>query len=160
MKNTACICLASFVLASCATTAEYGGKLADYGRQAGSWIGQKVESLFAKEGPPSSMQPQPDGGTIIQYQRSQRVESAPTTAVPNPAAMPAPASPSMTDDGTRTVGSGPQAAAPAAMDAKAANVRIVPCTTRYRTDSTGTIRSWTIDGEGCKAVEELPPQTQ
>jgi hypothetical protein len=146
MGKTLCICLASLVLSSCSTTAEYGRKVVDYSKQMGSWIGQKVESLYAEEGEPSSVKQQPDGGTVIEYKHNQTVEKAPDTAAT--AASPGQAVPSAATESQVTAAN--DAATPV-------NVQVVPCTTRYRADSSGTIRSWTIDGAGCKAIQETPP---
>ncbi len=142
MKNAISLLLATLLLAACATTAEYGRQVVDYGRQAGSWIGQKVESLYATEGEPSSVEAQADGGSIIQYQKGQ------------PTAGPAQAAGKDAQPGAPAMNSGAPQAESGAKTATAGNAKVVPCTTRYRTDSSGTIRSWTIDGAGCKAVEE------
>ena len=133
MRKLICIFPAALLLASlltsCATTTDYAKQAYDYGKQATSWVGQKVESLYAKEGPPSAVQPQADGGNIIEYQKTRTIDAAPATPA-------------------------------AAANTQPPNTRVVPCTTRYRTDSTGTIRSWTIDGTGCKAVEEVPSENK
>lgn len=135
MKNLLCLALAALTLAGCATTTQYAKQVIDYGKQAGAWVGQKVESLYAGEGKPTAIEPQADGGKVVEYQH-------PQTAQPTP---PAPATNAATQATTA------ETPAPA--------TRIVPCTTRYRVDSTGTIRSWTIDGAGCRAVEvETPAQ--
>ena len=162
VKNGVCIGLLSRALAGCATTAEYGSKVVDYGKQVGSWIGeggswigQKVESLYAKEGTPSATEAQPDGGKIIEYKSNQTLEKTPDGKEKVIASQPSQAPAGQT---STAAASGMQATA-VAPEAKPANpnIRVVPCTTRYRTDATGTIKSWTIDGEGCKAVEEAPP---
>jgi hypothetical protein len=133
---------ATMFLAACATTTEYAKQAYDYGKQATSWVGQKIESLYAKEGTPSAVEPQPDGGKIIEYRKTQTVDAAPV-APPSP-------TPALTAEKTTPPGASPLPP----------NTRVVPCTTRYRTDSTGTIRSWTIDGAGCKAVEEAPVENK
>lgn len=143
MRNLLCLVAATLMLTACATTQEVGRQIVDYGKQAGSWIGQKIESLYSKEGKPSSVEPQADGGKVVEYKTRQTV----------PAKQGA--------SGESGIGQGASNATTSTSDKNsiAPNTRVIPCTTRYRTDSTGTIRSWTIDGEGCKAVEvETPPQ--
>jgi len=163
MKNGVCIGLLSLALAGCATTAEYGSKVVDYTKQVGwwigeggSWIGQKVESLYAKEGTPSSTEAQPDGGKIVEYKSNQTLEKSPDGKEKVIASQPTQAPAVQASTAATTSG---QQAAVVTPETKSANpnIRVVPCTTRYRTDATGTIKSWTIDGEGCKAVEEAPP---
>jgi hypothetical protein len=160
LKHGVCLCFVSLALAGCATTAELGNQVVDYTKQVGSWIGeggswigQKVESLYAKEGTPSSTETQSDGGKIVEYKSNQTLEKTPDGKEKVIASQPnqVPTAP--------TVATGGPQAAVAAPETKPANpnIRVVPCTTRYRTDATGTIKSWTIDGEGCKAVEEAPP---
>ena len=162
MRNIFCIYFMSLALAGCATTAEWGNQVVDYSKQVGSWIseggswiGQKVESLYAKEGTPSSTEVQPDGGKIVEYKSNQTLEKTPDGKERVIASQP---SQSPVTQASAASSSGQQAAV-AAPEAKPANpnIRVVPCTTRYRTDATGTIKSWTIDGEGCKAVEEATP---
>ena len=125
MRKLICILPVALLVTACATTTEYARQAYDYGKQATSWVGQKVESLYAKEGTPSAVEPQPDGGKIIEYRKTQTVDAAPATPSASANTLPP-------------------------------NTRVVPCTTRYKTDNTGTIRSWTIDGAGCRAVEEAP----
>ena len=125
-------CLLPFLLPGCATTTEYGHKI-------GSWIGHSVDDLYSMLGTPTSTEPQADGGKIVTYEKTEVVRSAPGDKVAPPA----------------TPGTTSQAAAAAT---EPANTRTVSCTTRYKTDSTGVVRSWTFDGEGCKAHEAPAPQ--
>ena len=141
MKRLSAICVVPFLLSACATFTEYEQKVS-------GWIGSGVDELYSVLGKPSSTETQPDGGKIITYEQKEVVKASPETAKPadNKAAQAVP---------VNAVSAAP-AVAPAAESP--ANTRIVSCTTRYRTDSTGVIRSWTFDGEGCKAHEEPTPQ--
>ena len=139
MKNLVSLIAATLMLVGCATTQEYGRQVVEYGKQAGSWIGQKIESLYSIEGKPSSVQPQADGGSVIEYRTQQTV-------------------PTRTGDAGATSATTSAAANQTEKNSLPPNTRVVPCTSRYRTDNSGTIRSWTIDGEGCKAIEVATPQ--
>ena len=141
MKRLSAICVVPFLLSACATVTEYEQKVS-------GWIGSGVDELYSVLGKPSSTEPQPDGGKIITYEKKEVVNTSPEAAKPADKKA-APAAPV-------NAGGAGQAAAPAAE--APANTRVVSCTTRYRTDSTGVIRSWTFDGEGCKAHEEPKPQ--
>lgn len=139
MRNLLSAAFAAFMLAGCATTTEYARQAVEYGKHAGTWIGQKIESLYASEGKPSAVEVQPDGGKVVEYQRQQTAETAPGVK----------STPPVTADASAATGA---ATTPA--------TRTIPCTTRYKVDNTGTIRSWTIDGEGCKAVVVEKTQTR
>lgn len=141
MKYLMPVCLvASLLLSACATTREYEEKIS-------GWIGHTVDDLYSALGVPTSTQPQPDGGSIVTYERKEVVKAVPES---NTTQLSVPGS-SNPSNGSSTS----QAKTGAATTA---NTRIVSCTTRYKTDSTGVIRSWTFDGNGCKAVEEPAPQ--
>lgn len=131
MKHLLPFCLLSLLLAGCATTMEYGHEIGD-------WIGHTVGDLYAKLGKPDSSEPQPDGGKVVSYERKEVVPAAPDSKAAQQQSA-------ASDNGAAKT---PSTATPPP------NTRIVSCTTRYKTDSTGVIRSWTIDGEGCKAYEE------
>ena len=123
-----------FLLAGCATTTEYGKKI-------GSWVGQGVDSLVSTLGIPSSTEPLADGGKIVSYEQKVEPLAHPEDA---PSTSQSDASPQIT---------------PARVEAATIppiDTRVVSCTTRYRADSSGVIRSWTLDGEGCKAYEQAP----
>ena len=125
----ASICLV-LSLGGCATTTEYGHKIS-------GWIGHSVDDLYSMLGKPSSSEPQADGGKIVSYERTEVVKAAPDAKAAQQHAASLPAT---------------------AATAEPANTRTVSCTTRYKTDSTGVVRSWTFDGEGCKAHEAAAPQ--
>jgi hypothetical protein len=143
MKHLISICLLPLLLAGCATTMEYGHKF-------GNWIGQSVDDLYSKLGTPSSTQPQPDGGKIISYERSEVVKASPESKNTQP---------SNSGNSSAANSSATASDQPVTNTATAtpSNTRTISCTTRYRTDSTGVIRSWTFDGNGCKAHEEPAP---
>ena len=135
MKYILSVILLPLLLAGCATTKEYGQKV-------GIWIDQSVDDLRAELGVPSSAQPQADGGSIVTYEHKE-VFMVPAPVQHQAAAEILPAVPATTASPDQ----------PDAGVAITAGTRTVSCTTRYKTDSTGVIHSWTFDGEGCKAHE-------
>lgn len=144
MKKIMFIFLMPLILVGCATTMEYGQKLND-------WIGHTADELYAKFGKPSSTKTQPDGGKTIQYERSEVVKAPPASTEGKTAQQPTTADSGATN--TSNVQPADQSGTSAAATPPV-NTRTVSCTTRYKADSTGVIRTWTIDGSGCKAYEE------
>ncbi len=126
--------IAMFLLAGCATTTEYGRKI-------GSWVGQGVDSLVSTLGIPSSTEPLADGGKIVSYEQKVEPLAHPVDASSTPSSE---ATPQATPVRSEAIPNLPT------------DTRVVSCTTRYRADSSGVIRSWTLDGEGCKANEQAP----
>ena len=147
MNGFKSICLVPLMLVGCATTLEYEKKLSD-------WIGHHVDELYAKFGTPSSTHALPDGGKVVQYEQSRDAEHAPAASgavAPGKAAHDAvPSNAGALEPGYRLATDLGTTAAPPTP----AKTRVVSCTTRYRTDGTGTIRAWSYDGKGCKAREE------
>lgn len=134
------VCLLPLLLGGCATTKEYGQKVS-------SWIGHTVDDLYSKLGKPSSTETLTDGGKIVSYERKEVVKDVSENKATQPLAS---------NDGgvTKSANRNPNEQISAGKETASTKTRTVSCTTRYKTDNTGVVRSWTIDGNGCKAHEE------
>jgi hypothetical protein len=122
-------------LMGCATRENYESSLND-------WVGRKSNDLAASWGPPTSTGKLPDGAMVLKYdkQRSRTVETGQflpqtTSYVRGPFRDTGPTYGQSTG---YVIGASP--------------MRVVwECVTTFKTDSAGTILSWTAEGNDCIA---------
>lgn len=135
LRPTTFLIVAAVALAACATRQNYEQSL-------NGWIGHKTDELAASWGPPSSTQNLSDGGRLVTYD-SQRSRSIPTGALTEPTTTYIKGTPVEGGRGS-TYGS----STGYVIYTPPARV-VMECVTKFTTDGSGKIVSWSAEGNDC-----------
>lgn len=143
MKYSRVFVVLLMILSGCATTANYEKLL-------NSWVGENVDDLVMKWGPPASTYPLSDGGRVLEYRRERNVQiGGYTTMVPQTTynsgtvnAYGAGGSAYGTYSGTSTT-----------YVQQTTPTQNIPmeCITRFTVNAQGLITNWAWQGNDCKA---------
>ena len=137
IRETLIVAACAMALAGCATRETYESDM-------NAWVGRKSTDLVASWGAPTSTDRMANGGTVLTYnkQRGNTVQTGQLFTT----------SSEYIRGPIRNSGPGTSYGQSTGYTVGASPARVVwQCVTKFTTDSAGTIRSWTAEGNDCIA---------